>query len=140
MITAISKVKETNSKANYTNQSKNNPIQKQYYSSNSSAIKEENQVSFKGNLGKVGQNFLVEEGSRFGKKITKIAEEALESLRISIRKLTHSNEIPYTQKPLILLEDQKKVAIEIKTINDARGVNAPHSVMHLLCTEYFQSS
>ena len=100
MITAISKVKETNSKANYTNQNKNNSVQKQSHSDNPNIIGNLNQVSFKGNLTKVGKNLLEEKGSRFGKKITKVAEEIFDSLKTSTRRLTSSeNEIPYSQKP-----------------------------------------
>lgn len=60
-----------------------------------------NQVAFKGNLAKAGQNLLGDTGSKIGSRFRRVGEEATEVIGRSFRKLKGKNELPMTEKPVL---------------------------------------
>lgn len=91
MITAIVGFKENSSKINSGKQIQDNPIYNKQFKGSSINLKQSKQISFKGNL-----------SSSLGKKITRIAEEIVDSTKGILRKLKVNKELPTTEKPMCL--------------------------------------
>jgi len=102
MITAISNFKGNDAKANSIKRIKENPSYIKQSVDDFVNSRQTNQISFKGNLSKASKNLLENVGSNLGKKITRIAEEAAQSVKIFFRQLNVKDELPFTEKPLIL--------------------------------------
>lgn len=126
MITAIFKIKESNFKTNSIKQNNSTYISKSVLS-DSISRNELKQISFKGNLTKAGGNILSESGSRLGKKIIKIAEEAIDSTKLFIKKLKKEEELPFTEKPIVsnyssptLIGNEKTDARRLGNFNTAK--------------------
>lgn len=116
MITAIYSFKETNATLHSVKQIKDNPT---YNIMNASSPAKSNQISFKGNLAKVGGNVLEDVGSKFGGKVRRFAGEAAESARGIFKKLLKGKEeLPFAEKPLIKpVKTKEEIAKEIAEYN-----------------------
>lgn len=112
MITAIVGFKENSSKINSGKQVQNNPIYNKQFKGGSINLKQSKQISFKGKFLNIDKNLLGDVSSNLGKKSTRIAEEALDSIKSAIRKIIRKNELPFTEKPLIAASVGDKSIIE----------------------------
>lgn len=92
-----------NFKANSTNyDAKSNVMSKMDNSKSvADAFTKSNQVAFKGNLAKAGENLLGDAGSKIGGKVKRLGEEATEAIGGAFRKLTGKKELPETEKPIL---------------------------------------
>ncbi len=102
MITAISNFNGHNSKVNSANYNSGNETRK---ANNSSQVIDSfansKQVSFKGNLAKVGENLLGDAGSKIGGKVRRLGEGIMEAASGAFRKLVGKNELPISDKAVI---------------------------------------
>ena len=119
MITAISNFKENNSKSTSIKQLKDSPIYSKQLMDNFAKSKQANQISFKGNLTKVGENLLGDAGSNLGKKLARLLEETVGSARSALRKLKGQDDLPFTKKPLIAPGTSRD------TVNEALSLGIP---------------
>lgn len=119
MITSISNFKETESKTNFSKK-KNDIIYNKQAINALNNLNKSRQISFKGNLSKVSKNLLGDVGFNLGKKVTRIAEEATESAKSFFRRLTNQNDLPFTEKPLILPASYNE--LKLKDLTDHSGV------------------
>lgn len=131
MITAISNFKENDSKVNSIKQIKDNLIYNKQHADNFINSKKLNQISFKGNLSKVGKNLLGDVSSNLGKKITRIVEESSDLIKNIIRKINKENELPFTSKPLIAAteNDESIISKALKLLADPQVPESNKSVI-----------
>jgi len=124
MITAISSSKEKSlsiNKNNYTKQYIDTPI-------NPASL---NRIAFKGNLTKVGKNLLGDVGNNLGKKIMRLSEESLDSIKTIIRKITKENDLPFTTKSIVAATagDESIISKALKLLADPQVPESNKSVI-----------
>lgn len=130
LITAISSSKEKSlsiSKNKLTKQYINTPINPGLF----------NQIAFKGNLTKVGKNLLGDVGSNLGKKITRLSEESLDSIKSIIRKIIKENDLPFATKPLIAAtkNDESIISKSLSLLSDDKVPEANKAVIRVKLAE-----
>jgi len=115
MITAIPNFKGNNLTVSSVKQIKSNPIYNTRDTVDFTKLKQSNQISFKGNLAKVGENVLGDIGSKFGGKVRRFGEEVAESARGFFRKLKGKEELPFAEKPITCeMETNEKMQKELE--------------------------
>lgn len=109
MITAVSSFKANNFKANLWNYDAKNNAMINFVNFNQVAdtFTKSNQVAFKGNLAKVGEDIIRDgAGSKLGIRARRMGEEASEVIGKGFRKLTGGNKLPEVENPIGLYDQR----------------------------------
>ncbi|MFA7659342.1 MAG: hypothetical protein WCY19_07900 [Candidatus Gastranaerophilaceae bacterium] len=115
-VQAVQNFTTNNSKANVSNYGASNVMSKMGNSNQvADAFTKSSQVTFKGNLAKVGENLLGDAGSKIGGKVKRLGEEATEIIGGAVRKIKGKDDLSISDKPItcnIQTNDKMKAELE----------------------------
>lgn len=127
MIKTIYDFKENNFKTNLNKKNINSTITyNQHYSYDLIKKNDLRQISFNGNLSRLSKNILEETNSNLNKKITRFAEEAVESIKVVFNKFKKQDDLLCAKKPIIAASNSDDAIID-KSSKLLKDPNVPES-------------